>query len=341
MIRGLFIGCGAAGAEWLRLFLAEGDTRLAAVVEPSARCLTALNLPAETSVYDDLETALSAVKADVAFIASPSFMHAEQFISCARRGLHVFVEKPIALAMEDALLMREAAQEEGIKTATPWGAERHFFLRRSIELFRSGTLGRLMQIHAIRVGSNGFYSDVGEAAHYAVRQPRVSGGWIQHHLSHLIDWAMQIGGPVQSIYGRTDTTVPRPESRQEEAVAAILNFRGGGTAMVAENQLRHRYQRWAIVGDRGGQFISWYPEARGRQPYLTIETAIEAETALQSYDMDQFSAEAAKHPSAMRRFLDAIENDTPLSSLDRGIENLQLCAALHQSAETGQPVVVG
>src|SRR5204862_404594 len=161
-----FIGCGAAGGDWLRCFLLEPDAELVGVVEPSEANVARLKLPASTPVFAELNEALECVEADVAFIASPNVHHAPQFLACAERGLHVFLEKPVALSLADALRMKAVADRARIKVYTPWGAERHFFLRESIERFRSGKLGRLVQIHGVSVGGNGFFSDVGEKAHY-------------------------------------------------------------------------------------------------------------------------------------------------------------------------------
>src|SRR5205807_632672 len=117
-LRALFIGCGAAGGDALRAFLAGCDVGLAGVGECSKASSEQLKLPLETPVFADLDKALESVKADVAFIASPNVYHAPQFLACAKRGLHVFLEKPVALLLSDALEMQRAAEKHRIKVFT-------------------------------------------------------------------------------------------------------------------------------------------------------------------------------------------------------------------------------
>lgn len=340
-VRAIFIGCGAAGGDWLRLFLKEPDAELAGVVEPSAAAITKLKLPSETPVFADVNAALEGVQADVAFIASPNAHHAPQFLVCAERGLHIFIEKPVALTLDDAIKMKTAANRQRIKTYTPWGAERHFFLRESIERFRSGKLGKLVQVHGVTVGGNGFFRDVGDHAHYSTRQPEISGGLIAHHTSHLIDWAMQIGGPVESVFCQTDTTFPNPKPRQVEAAAAILRFRHGGTATLMESMLWHRYLHWDVIGEQAGDFIEWNPEARGADLYLKIEQAAGEKTHPQIMTFNEFRNRVDSESSLVRRFLDLVACDQPSpSSIDRAIATMKVCEALHASARTGNAVVL-
>jgi predicted dehydrogenase len=252
--------------------------------------------------------------------------------------LHLWVEKPIALTVADAEAMSAAASAARIKAMTPFGSFVHYFLGDTIDLFRSGRLGRLIQLFAVSTGSYGYASE-GPEYHYAVRQPEVSGGWILHHFCHLVDWATEIGGPVESVYCQADTTVPDARPGQEEAVTAILRFRKGGTATLIENQLRHIHIRYAVTGDRGGQFIATSPEARGDDPFLSIETAIDGAVSRDGLNFDQYRSAVADRPSPVRRFLDAIENDLPSPvPLRRAVENIRVCMALRESARIGGAV---
>lgn len=338
-IKGLFIGCGAAGGDWLRMFLKEPDTEVAGIVRPSKAFVAKYGLPPGAPVFPDYQTALAQARAEAAFIASPNCLHREHFLACAERGLHVFIEKPVALSLEDAIAMQQAAERARIKVYTPWGAERHFFLRETIEKFRAGRFGRLMQIHGVLTGGNGFFSDVGKKVHYATLRPETGGGMLIHHTSHLIDWAMQIGGPVASVYCQTDTSFPNPQPRQMEAVAAILRFRDGGTATLLENQLAHRYMHWDVIGDRAGQFIAWHPEARDTDPCLTEEHAVGERIERRTLLFDDFCRIVDAQPSPVRRLLDLIRQDAVSpSGLERAVVNLRVCEALHESARTGRVV---
>ncbi|HEY5446661.1 MAG TPA: Gfo/Idh/MocA family oxidoreductase, partial [Pyrinomonadaceae bacterium] len=52
--------------------------------------------------YDNLDAFLSHKPMDAVIIGSPSGLHSQEGIECARRGLHVLVEKPIDVTIEKA-----------------------------------------------------------------------------------------------------------------------------------------------------------------------------------------------------------------------------------------------
>ena len=62
------------------------------------------------SAYTDWHEMLEKEALDAVVVSTPNNMHAEPTIAALNRGLHVFVEKPLALKSEDAHAMIEAAR---------------------------------------------------------------------------------------------------------------------------------------------------------------------------------------------------------------------------------------
>ncbi|MBI4025089.1 MAG: Gfo/Idh/MocA family oxidoreductase [Verrucomicrobia bacterium] len=340
VIRGLFIGCGRMGRSRLMGFSRELGTEVAGLVDPSSAALSATEASRGVPSFSSVDTALRSISADVAFIASPNCYHAEQFLACANRGMHVWCEKPVALNLEDVIAMRDAAKQMGVKVATGYGALGLFYLHDAIEFVRAGKAGRLVQALSNKMGGAGFCS--AGTSHYAVRDPKSSGGWILHCLCHEVDWAMQIGGEVESVCCETVTTVPDPEPAQEEAVTAILRFKSGGTATLLENQLDHKYHRYAVVGEFGGYFADRFVRANGaKMPALVRETVNRGKVEREEWSAVAYEREAERRPSLLRRFLDAIRGDLPSPvPLERSVEVIRVCLALRQAAGTGEWVKV-
>ncbi|HVZ43536.1 MAG TPA: Gfo/Idh/MocA family oxidoreductase [Ramlibacter sp.] len=61
---------------------------------------------------------LLALPLDAVYISSTNELHAAQAIACARAGRHVLCEKPIALTLEDAQAVVDAARKAGVVLAT-------------------------------------------------------------------------------------------------------------------------------------------------------------------------------------------------------------------------------
>jgi predicted dehydrogenase len=73
---------------------------------------------------------------------------------CARRGIHVMVEKPLAFSMEDARAMRKAAEQGGIHLLTNYETTWYGTVHEVERIVRGGELGELRKI-VVRDGHPG------------------------------------------------------------------------------------------------------------------------------------------------------------------------------------------
>ncbi|MDQ1609908.1 MAG: scyllo-inositol 2-dehydrogenase [Microbacteriaceae bacterium] len=106
---------------------------------PSARFVT------------DFEDVLLDREVDVVSICTPTPTHADYAIRALRAGKHVLLEKPIALTIDDAIAIREAARQSG-RVLMVAHVVRFFagyeLLRQAWE---SGEVGRVLSARAIRM----------------------------------------------------------------------------------------------------------------------------------------------------------------------------------------------
>ena len=63
--------------------------------------------------FETLEDALKAGGFDALVIGTPNYLHAPQTIAALRAGIHVMVEKPMAMNAQEAGQMCEAASKSG------------------------------------------------------------------------------------------------------------------------------------------------------------------------------------------------------------------------------------
>jgi predicted dehydrogenase len=100
-------------------------------------------------VYNDLNTMLDEVQPDGVVAFSSIFHHLEAVEACAPRGIHVMVEKPLAVSMEHARKMETLAEQHHIHLLTnyetTWYASNHEAYRR----VRNNQIGdiRKMVVH--------------------------------------------------------------------------------------------------------------------------------------------------------------------------------------------------
>ena len=134
------IGCGYWGKNLVRKFHELGA--LAAISDPDAgvrqRMTQDYGVPARE--VDDI---LSDPAIDAVVIAAPAELHHELAIKSFAAGKHVYVEKPIALTLEDANAMHEASIRAGKILMVGHLLQYHPVFLKLKELVRNGELGKL------------------------------------------------------------------------------------------------------------------------------------------------------------------------------------------------------
>jgi predicted dehydrogenase/nucleoside-diphosphate-sugar epimerase len=117
-LRVALVGCGAiAGELHLPVLAGHEDVQIAALVDRDVERARGFAGAYKTGVVlRDIEE-ISADQIDAAIIATPPFHHAPGAIVLMRRGVHVLVEKPMALNLAEAREMCSVADETGVVLA--------------------------------------------------------------------------------------------------------------------------------------------------------------------------------------------------------------------------------
>jgi predicted dehydrogenase/nucleoside-diphosphate-sugar epimerase len=112
------IGCGAVAREFhLPVLAGHEEVRLVALVDRDlARARELAERYAIPGAFGDVDE-IEQGSIDAALVTTPPQHHAPCAIELARRGIHVFVEKPMALGYDDAAAMVRAAEEAGVVLA--------------------------------------------------------------------------------------------------------------------------------------------------------------------------------------------------------------------------------
>ncbi len=112
------VGCGAISSNFHLPVLAGHDgVRVAALVDRdvqrASELARAYKVPTVLGGAEQLDPAV----VDGAVVATPPGHHASCCLDLVNRGIHVFVEKPMAIKLADATAMVDAAQTAGVTLA--------------------------------------------------------------------------------------------------------------------------------------------------------------------------------------------------------------------------------
>jgi predicted dehydrogenase len=162
---------------------------------------------------------------EAVLLATPNDVHAEQAIACARRGRHVFVEKPLADTVAAGRAMLDACREAGVVLMAGHAFRRLGAARRADELVRAGALGEVVLAEA----TFSLPGKLGPEAWRAHRERNPGGPLMQlgiHHVDTLAHWL----GPVRHATGRLARV--HTDADVDDVAVATLEFASGALGVV-------------------------------------------------------------------------------------------------------------
>lgn len=96
--------------------------------------------------YADYRDLLSASDVDAVLVLTPNFLHAEQSIAAAQAGKHVLCQKPMAMNLEEARAMIDAADMNGVTLMAAFVKRFWPYYAKVRDLIDQGVLGRIVSI---------------------------------------------------------------------------------------------------------------------------------------------------------------------------------------------------
>ena len=247
-LRFVVIGIGAGIFNSHRGPLSGDDVEVVAAADISAEAgqpkAEALGCP----FYTDHRQMLAEVEADVATIVTPHPFHAPLAIDCFRAGLHVLVEKPIAIQVADADAMLAAAEEAGRLLVVNFQQRYRPEIQAARRLIQEGALGQIQYVSmtATSLRTAKYFNFAGWRGTWKGE----GGGLLMNQTPHDLDLICYLVGRPERVNAWTRTQLHSIET--EDTVTAMLAWPDGaqGTfhASTAEAGLQQRFE---ILGSGG------------------------------------------------------------------------------------------
>jgi UDP-2-acetamido-3-amino-2,3-dideoxy-glucuronate N-acetyltransferase len=226
------IGCGYWGRNLVRGFHELGT--LSAVCDADLERGRELSEQYQVPALS-LADVLAAGEIEAAALATPAETHARVAISLLNAGKHVFVEKPLALSVEDAVAVREAAAANDRLIMVGHLLRYHPVFLKLSELVAQGELGRLNYVYSNRLNLGRFR-----------REEDVFWSFAPHDISMILALAGEDPESVEAVghcYLRNNIA---------DVTTTHLRFASGINAHVFVSWLHpYKEQRLIVVGDAG------------------------------------------------------------------------------------------
>ncbi len=328
------IGAGRAGLVHARNLLTLPRAEIVAACDPVAQTrASAAEEFGLDAVYAEHDELLADERVDAVVITTPTFLHRQTACDAASAGKHVFLEKPMALTLDECDTINDAVERAGVKLQIGFMRRFDGGFRRAKEVIDSGTLGRIMIIKSTGRGPGGPGPWMWDL--------RKSNGIVAEVNSHDLDTLHWLTGqrPVRAYAEAHNFKMPEAAERFPDFydnVVATLRF-GGDAIGVIDGTCPAGYgydARVEVLGENGVLFIGTSQD-RG-----TYHITVDGEAHGRSFDSWRTLFKDA-YREELAAFVDAVLDGTPtLVSGADGRAAVAAVLAINESIRTGAPVAV-
>lgn len=341
------VGCGNISGNHLRAFAALENVEVVGVcdVDVDRAQATAKHWGIEHAL--DSVDELLALELDVVSICTPHPTHEVVALAAAAAGVHVLCEKPIAVDIDSAQRMVDAADAAHVKLGVVFQRRLWPAAQELRGLIDDGTLGEPILGHAsvLLHRPPEYYASNAWRGTWAAD----GGGVLMTQAIHYLDLLQWYMGPVAQVFGSINTYKHGANIEVEDSATAVLQFTSGAMATVNAStavdpslgvQIR-------ITGNTGATAeLTEFPE--GSDGRLTIRTAGDQIESTPSHPAEHYAnidlanindGLVAHHQAQIHQFIAAIRNDNrPAVTGEDATDALRLLLAVYHSARTNTPV---
>ena len=270
--------------------------------------------------YDELDALLASGEVDAVYLATPNFDHVELAVKTLDAGVHLLLEKPMAVSVSECTRMIEASEESGAKLMVAYRLH-----------FEPGTLKAIERVRNHEIGTVRFFN--------SSFSQQVSG---QNHRAKSGFWAGPVPdmGPyplnmVRNLFGAepievTANGVCTDDERftTEDTVSVTLKFPDQRMASFTCTYSGGDVDEYRIVGSKGDLHSSpAYQVGVGIKHELTVE----GKKSTESFKItDHFGGE-------LKYFSDCIlEDKRPEPDGEEGMLDVRVLVAIENALVSGQ-----
>lgn len=336
------IGCGRISTNHIKAAL-NNKLTIVAVCDILPECMENLlskhDLQKDESIkrYEDYKQMIAEVKPELVSIATESGSHAEIALYCIEQGIHVIIEKPMAMSMRDANEIIKRSEEMGVKVCACHQNRFNVAIQKMRNALEEGRFGRLSHgsIHVRWNRNQDYYTQAPWRGTWAQ-----DGGCLMNQCIHGIDllrWTF--GDEVEEVYGQTRQQF-HDYLEAEDIGMAIVKFKNGaiatieGTTNVYPKNLEETLY---VFGEKGTVKIG----GTSTNNIDVWDFSDENEDDEKNKGLKEATSNVYGngHTSLFADVIDAIQTDRkPYIDAVAGKNALEMILAIYKSQKTGQSV---
>ena len=278
--------------------------------------------------YETIDELLKETKIDALIIGTPNYLHSPQAISAMQAGVHVMVEKPMAMNADQAYQMLESSQKFDVQlmVAHCWRFDPEVLWLR--EQVISGRFGKI-----IRTKGYGVHKLWGPSGWFTQRE--FAGGGAMADLGiHALDTVrFLLGDPLpESVFARISTNYT--DYDVDDTGILIVNWAGGAVSYIESGW-------WQLHTDGPEAATQLYGTKAFGQLFPTYCTeGTRKDDPGFKYPRKEHCPQSL-YDDQMSYFFQCIRyNQTPNPGANEGWVNMKVVDAAYESSKTGNVIKV-
>ncbi len=287
--------------------------------------------------YTDYHQMLEENDIDLVSIATESGLHGKVALDCIRYGIHIIIEKPMAMSLEEADQIISLSEKKGVKVSACHQNRFNVAVQEMRKALESGRFGKLSHgsVHVRWNRGRGYYEQAPWRGTWAQ-----DGGALMNQCIHGIDllrWMM--GDEVESVYGVTKQQF-HDYLETEDVGLAVVKFKNGavatieGTTNVYPQNLEETLY---LFGEKAT--VKLGGKSTNNIDVWEFADETDADKKNKGLEEDTSNVYGNGHTSLFADVVDAIENDRkPYVDAYAGRRALEMVLAVYKSQKTGEIV---
>jgi len=278
---------------------------------------------------------------DVIAVCVPVEFHAEVALAALDAGKHVFIEKPLAVSLEEADRIQERGEKAGRKILMGFNFRWHRLIRQARELLRQGAVGQVETVRTVFASAHEMPSE------WQTRRSS-GGGALFDQAIHLFDlWRFLLETEVEEVFATS-----RSGPWDDETATVTARMTNGALCTATCSERSGENNEVEIYGRGGLLRVSCYRfDGLAYSPQGSIPGNGRARLKGFAHTLKELPGSLAQlryggdvlgsYREEWRHFLGAIRDDGPLAcTVEDGRRALEVVFAAMASASSGQAVMV-
>lgn len=336
-IRIAIVGCGRISKNHFgSIEKHKDDIELISICDNNKETLSKYKSKYKVRGYLELNEMLDNERLDLVAICSPSGMHADQTEMCAKRGINVMTEKPMATRWQDGKRMVRSCDEAGVNLFVVKQNRKNATLQLIKRALTEKRFGKINMVHL-----NVFWTR--PQVYYDQAEWRgtweFDGGAFMNQASHYVDLLDWLIGPIDKVQAFMSTS---REIEVEDTGVLNIKWRNGALGSMSVTMLTYPKNlegSITILGEKGTVRVGGV--ATNDIQLWEFDEAKDYDKDIKEASYQTTSVYGFGHPIYYSNVIEVLRGSAKPETDGRdGLKALEIIIAAYQSAKEGKTVAL-